>query len=513
MPDQQPTKIRLQPAELEIPKDDPFYGDKLHRKESIEALTTMLGNLDGPAVVAVDAGWGMGKTTFLRMWAQNLRNERIPVVEFNAWKTDFTWDPFLALWSEVAAQLGEQPESESYTLLSEVARKLSPLLRVGGITAGVASAALGQPELAMAATASSEVLNHLADASDSKAEDGEASGETPFLESTYKEAKALLENFQSTLQATALSLARQNQGRPLVVFVDELDRCRPTYTIELLETAKHLFGVDHIVFILCLDREQLAHSVKAVYGTEFAADGYLRRFFDLDVRLPNPPRKQFINDAIESSGLYHHLKGRSEYQRGNWFSDPEALEGILSLPVLSLRDALQVLHRLSVIVSSIPENQLVFAEALAVLLTLRTTNIELYRRVLSGSVTDHEAVSAILSGRAKEDQFIDRVRIAVEATIGASLCIATVGVEGRPDLEKVPMLQQHISVATSDATGSRGHDTEKEHAGLVLDAISHLFDPQSSRSRYSLGPIRSFDMEPLKVIRGRLELFPPDVAE
>ena len=63
--------------------------------------------------------------------------------------------------------------------------------------------------------------------------------------------------------------------------------------IELLEAAKHFFNVDHIVFVVCLDRAQLAHSVKAVYGACFDAEGYLWRFFDIDYRLPQPRPQAF----------------------------------------------------------------------------------------------------------------------------------------------------------------------------------------------------------------------------
>ena len=63
--------------------------------------------------MAVDAAWGAGKTTFLKMWAQHLRNEGFPVVEFNAWETDASGDPFLALTSEITTRSdSEWPDSK-----------------------------------------------------------------------------------------------------------------------------------------------------------------------------------------------------------------------------------------------------------------------------------------------------------------------------------------------------------------------------------------------------------------
>ena len=104
--------IRIQPLEIEIPADDPFKYDLLDRRESITTLTHIIGSVEGPCVLAVDAPWGAGKTTFLKIWEQHLRNEEFPVVSFNAWETDFSDDPFIALSAAISQEL-EQYEEES----------------------------------------------------------------------------------------------------------------------------------------------------------------------------------------------------------------------------------------------------------------------------------------------------------------------------------------------------------------------------------------------------------------
>ena len=93
--------FRIQPREIEIPEQDPFKNDLLGRQEPAEVLTQVLRSIEGPCVLAVDAQWGAGKTTFLNMLAQHLRNREFPVVEFNAWATDYTDDPFVALSEEL----------------------------------------------------------------------------------------------------------------------------------------------------------------------------------------------------------------------------------------------------------------------------------------------------------------------------------------------------------------------------------------------------------------------------
>ena len=110
----------------------------------------------------------------------------------------------------------------------------------------------------------------------------------------YSEAKQSIDEFRTLLEdvAKTLSESRQNldnqENHSLVIIIDELDRCRPTYAIELLETAKHLFAVDNIVFVLGINIAEMTHSIKALYGSDFDAEGYLRRFINLDYPLPDP---------------------------------------------------------------------------------------------------------------------------------------------------------------------------------------------------------------------------------
>lgn len=260
--------IRIQPKEIEIPADQPFKNDKLNRREPIAALTNIICSISGPCVMAVDAPWGSGKTTFLHMWEQYLRNKDVPVVSFNAWDTDFSGDPFIALSEEISAEL-ERFKSKSdeiafkidrvYTVGNEVIKRSIPgLIRIG--TSGIVDINPIVEELGKAA------LSQMKESDSDRL-------------SSYREARESLGNFRSALQDMATALAESNSGRPLVVLIDELDRCRPLYAVQLPEAAKHLFAVDQVVFVLAVNPDQLAHSIRALYGVEFDALGYLRRFF------------------------------------------------------------------------------------------------------------------------------------------------------------------------------------------------------------------------------------------
>lgn len=109
----------------------------------------------------------------------------------------------------------------------------------------------------------------------------------------------------------------------LVIFIDELDRCRPNFAIEMLERIKHYFDDDRIIFIASVNREQLIHSISKYYGTNFDSTGYLDKFFDRNVYLPEidtswggaqtvvfTDRKYYLKNVAEGLNAYYHLSLR-----------------------------------------------------------------------------------------------------------------------------------------------------------------------------------------------------------
>jgi len=89
------------------------------------------------------------------------------------------------------------------------------------------------------------------------------------------------------------------KGKKLLLIVDELDRCKPTYAVELLETIKHLFKNDRIIFIIANNSEQLTHSITNYYGLNFDGYGYLNRFFDLIIELNDVDVKKYLENVCE----------------------------------------------------------------------------------------------------------------------------------------------------------------------------------------------------------------------
>lgn len=81
----------------------------------------------------------------------------------------------------------------------------------------------------------------------------------------------------------------------MVVFIDELDRCKPSFAVQLLEQIKHYLCDDRIIFVLSVNLEELQYTIKHFYGNEFDASRYLDRFFNLRIPLPPADKKEFYN--------------------------------------------------------------------------------------------------------------------------------------------------------------------------------------------------------------------------
>jgi hypothetical protein len=92
----------IRQIDLEVPVDDPFQNDALNRKELEPPLTQFITQASGPFVLALDGSWGSGKTTFLRMWQVELTEIGHACLYLNAWKTDFTQEPLVAVVGELS---------------------------------------------------------------------------------------------------------------------------------------------------------------------------------------------------------------------------------------------------------------------------------------------------------------------------------------------------------------------------------------------------------------------------
>ena len=465
-------KIRIQPRDIEVPRERPFENDLLGRKKSIEVLTNIVRSIDGPCTLAIDAPWGAGKTTFIRIWEQVLRNEAFPVVSFNAWETDFSNDPFVALSEELTRGLeacGDDSLRDKVNSLrkraSEVAVRAVPgIVRLA--TAGI---------LHIDPLFEKEAANILA----SYAKDRLAA---------HVESEESLQNFRVTLQDTANTLAQNNNGLPLVIVIDELDRCRPSYAVELLEVAKHLFSVDRIVFVLAVNRSELAHSVRALYGNSFDAPDYLKRFFDLDFRLPDPDRRAFIGAAVAAIRIEDFFdRTQDRDARGDYETILQMLLHFLGTHSLSIRTIGQAIRRLGLVLASLRSDRAMFGLATAAAIIIRTVDLDLYHRFIRGEASDKEVVDTIFRLTVSE-HLRETFRYNNQGPLFEALVILGYGelskLQDGTNIQIESPLLEHYVKYLSEREENGGNDNLYRYAEMVRD-----YTPSQDLSRRALGRV------------------------
>ncbi|MDV9042036.1 P-loop NTPase fold protein [Stenotrophomonas sp. RAC2] len=289
-----PRKL-IRASQVDVKRGSPWENDIFDRKRAGEMLCNLILSLDQPFVIAINGGWGSGKTVFLRRLGEHLKTQtpRSHSVYLDAWSTDWHDDPLLALVLAVNETLAAAGYVKSGELGRKVVGNAAQLAApTAMITAHLLAPGTG-PIAGAVAKAGAEAIKSASDRA--RAKRG--------LEDSLKEARDLL-------------LQRQS-GRPIsgqvVVIIDELDRCRPDYAIRMLERIKHLFHIAGYVFVIATDNVNLRGAVKTVYGHETDGEQYLRKFFDFEMHLRRPDPLQFTKALIE----------QFEILPRNWMESPK----------------------------------------------------------------------------------------------------------------------------------------------------------------------------------------------
>lgn len=271
-----------------------WNGDVLKRKKYSLFLTKYLEDKGKDCVININAPWGSGKTFFLQKWFDDLKVKH-PAVYFNAWKNDYSSDPLVSFISCINKQIvpllpasAEDIRSAKNFLASsgKMLKKLAPIIIKGGLGKLIGE---GGAEALVGITNEDEAS--ITELSSKFAEE---------LLSSHESISNSIDEFKESVTSLIDEVTKDGKlTSPFFVFIDELDRCRPLYSIELLERIKHIFDIPGVVFVIATDTQQLSHSVKAIYGEGFNAEIYLRRFFDQIYTLPEPNCIEYITLLFE----------------------------------------------------------------------------------------------------------------------------------------------------------------------------------------------------------------------
>lgn len=257
-----------------------------------------LTNTDNQAfVMAISAPWGYGKTYFVDLFEKVLQKEsqcitsgaeyfnaclfyeKSHIIHYDAWKNDFWQNAFEPLFDYITSI--DLYKSANDDDLKKASKALS-----------YCGAAISYFIKTLASTKDStkviaDMINDLNDAGGDLSKVIEkAEGIDKFTDYTL---------FKKSLNQLKNSLAKiiEKTG-DIIIVIDELDRCKPTFAVQTLEIVKHLFNVKGITFIFSLDIIQLRHCVKVIYGNDFDAVGYLERFFDYISLMPQGNRESLF---------------------------------------------------------------------------------------------------------------------------------------------------------------------------------------------------------------------------
>lgn len=89
--------LRYRAPEIDVDPDKPFEKDRLGRQAFVMATVELTKAIREPFVIALNAPWGSGKTTTLRLLEPALTTAGVNSLRFNAWEVDDTTDPLVPL--------------------------------------------------------------------------------------------------------------------------------------------------------------------------------------------------------------------------------------------------------------------------------------------------------------------------------------------------------------------------------------------------------------------------------
>lgn len=313
------------------PNKEIWEGDKLDRFSEAKRLERFLVSetqelarmkREQAFVLALDAQYGEGKSWFLSRFRKQLEINH-PVAFVDAWVDDANNEPLVSIMAALDEAL--QPFLTRKSVkenFGAMARAALPIMGKGVVAAGgklftkymgdeFGSEAREMLEAAKGATAKSEEGDSPLEAGLEQLTEGvsdvvDQAGKA--LLDQYRSRQKSREVFKQNLKQLAASInSMDNDPRqsPIFVVVDELDRCRPSYAISLLEEIKHLFDVPGVVFVIALHGQQLTKSIEAVYGAQFDATAYLRRFFTRHYELRRPKLTELVEayfDEVSYNG-------------------------------------------------------------------------------------------------------------------------------------------------------------------------------------------------------------------
>lgn len=336
--------------------------DEFNRKPIAENIIRLLTSPIDLSPMVIDGGWGTGKTEFCQKLIRLMEQQQLNYqpVYIDAFRSDHSGEPLLALLAEIIKtctpeDTDGQPSEKRKNITRKVARA------AGFVMKTVAKAAVGhvlKQNLEDLEEGMSQIIN---DGQEAKNAAATVAGAATALashsidvtidatvEALLKEQIEAEKNLE-TLKACLKELAAD---KPIILFIDELDRCRPDYAVDMLEVIKHVFDIENVKVVLVTNTKQLRAAINHRYGAEVDAQKYLDKFLKYSFALPEKVVAQTEQNRVWVS--IHHfeqlIKGRDI---GGVYRVMECINEMIKRNNLSLRETerlvrfLEIYHSLS----------------------------------------------------------------------------------------------------------------------------------------------------------------------
>ena len=262
---------------------------------------------EGAYTISLNADFGNGKTTFLKMFEnfiKDKKSENYSTLFINAWESDFYREPIITILSEIVnwmeneikrnqknENLGKDDEKQikdpqkSKKTNDELKKKLLKVLgNIGNQAIKITTGGLVNTK---------EIIQPLIKDDSKKTEE-------------YQEflGENILKDFnqrKETIVEIKNAISEYIKDKKLLIVVDELDRTRPDYAVSFLEDMKHFFDIKDVVFLFAVNKSQLEETVKCLYGKNLNFNGYYGKFFKQEIDLPDPDKKlkRFVRNLME----------------------------------------------------------------------------------------------------------------------------------------------------------------------------------------------------------------------
>lgn len=272
--------------------------DEFNRKPIAENIIKLLTSPIDLSPMVIDGGWGTGKTEFCQKLIQLMQQQHrdYQPVYIDAFRSDHSGEPLLALLAEIIKTC-TPPEGSDEKLIEEHKDRIRRITKAAGfVMKTVAKAAVGhvlKQNMEDLAEGMSQIIN---DKQEAKNVAATVAGAATTLASHSIDAtidatvEALLKEqieAEKNLETLKACLKEFAEEKPIILFIDELDRCRPDYAVDMLEVIKHVFDVENVKVVLVTNTKQLRAAINHRYGVEVDAQKYLDKFLKYSFALPD----------------------------------------------------------------------------------------------------------------------------------------------------------------------------------------------------------------------------------